>query len=87
MLPTMVIDVPINYEHAHELTKSPLYKCNRPNPSLDMDMKVREYGYFDLNLYTCDTTCDCAFRSDTDPITNKVTIKPINTSSRQNTKY
>ena len=41
-----------------------------------MDMKVREYGYFDLYLYTCDTTCDCVFGSESDPITYNIVIKP-----------
>ena len=72
--PTMVIDAPIKYEHDHKLANCPL--CDRPNPYLDMDMKVREYGYFDLNLYTCDTTCDCGFGMETDPITSRVKLKP-----------
>ena len=41
-------------------------------------MKVREYGYFDACLYTCDNTCDCAFGSDTDPIPGIDTLKPHN---------
>jgi hypothetical protein len=72
----MVIAAPLNYERTHKLAECPL--CNNPNPYLDMDMKVREYGYFDICLYTCDTTCDCAFGSDTDPITGKDTLKPHN---------
>ena len=72
--PTMVIDAPINYEHTHKLANCPL--CDRPNPYLDMDMKVREYGYFDLNLYTCNTVCDCGFGMETDPITSRVKLKP-----------
>jgi hypothetical protein len=74
--PTMVIAAPLNYERTHKLAECPL--CNNPNPYLNMDMKVREYGYFDICLYTCNTTCDCAFGSDIDPITGEDTLKPHN---------
>lgn len=72
--PTMIIDALINYEQTHELAQCPL--CNNPNPFLDMYMPERYLRYFDICLYTCNTTCNCAFGSDTDRITNKVTIKP-----------
>jgi hypothetical protein len=55
--PTMIIKAPLNYEIPHELLKCPL--CNNPNPILDMYIPVREYGYFDINLYTCSTICGC----------------------------
>jgi len=75
--PTRIITAPPNYERTHTLEECPL--CRSPNPRLEMDMKVRDYGYFDLNLYTCSgNACNCDFGSDTDLITNKVTIKPHN---------
>jgi hypothetical protein len=75
-VPTLIIEAPLNYEQTHELAQCPL--CNNPNPFLDMYMPERYLRYFDICLYTCNTTCDCTFGSDTDPITNKVTIKPHN---------
>ena len=71
---TMIIDAPINYERTHTLAECPL--CNSPNPYLDMHMEVREFGSFDICLYTCSTLCDCAFGSETDPIIHKDTLKP-----------
>lgn len=49
--PTIVIKAPHNYERTHELTECPL--CKSPDPYLDMYLPVREFGYFDLNLYVC----------------------------------
>ena len=74
--PTKVIVAPLNYERTHTLAECPL--CNSPKPRLDMHMPVREFRYFDICLYTCNTVCNCDFNSDTDPITTKVTIKPHN---------
>lgn len=39
-------------------------------------MPVRENGYFNINLYTCETICDCYFGSDTDPLTYDIIVKP-----------
>jgi hypothetical protein len=72
--PTMVIKAPPNYEQTHELAQCPL--CNSPNPILDMHLPVRWYEYFDTNLYTCDTRCECHYGAERDPITDKITIKP-----------
>jgi hypothetical protein len=74
--PTMVIAAPPNYERTHTLAECPL--CHSPDPYLDMHMPERYLSYFDICLYTCNTTCDCAFGSDTDPITGKDTLKPHN---------
>jgi hypothetical protein len=43
-----------------------------------MHIPVREHGYFDINLYVCDTLCNynCDFGREVDPITDEVTIKP-----------
>jgi C4-type Zn-finger protein len=72
--PTAVIDAPSNYEQFHELENCPL--CNRPDPNLHTHMPVREFGYFDINLYVCNTLCECRFGSKTDPITNMTEIRP-----------
>ena len=56
--PTMVIKAPNRYEQTHLLTECPL--CHIPNPHLEMHMPVREFGYFDTNLYTCNTVCGCS---------------------------
>ena len=39
-----------------------------------MHMPVRELRFFDINLYTCDTICECKTHWDRDPITDE--IKP-----------
>ena len=73
--PTTIIEAPSNYEQSHELAQCPL--CNNPNPVLDMHLPVRELGYFfDINLYTCETLCECHFGSETDYIADEVIIKP-----------
>ena len=72
--PTLVIEAPPNYERTHELAKCPL--CNNPNPVLDILMPVRYIRYFDINLYTCETICECRFGSDSDPLTAEVILKP-----------
>jgi hypothetical protein len=41
-----------------------------------MHVPVREFGYFDMNLYTCETTCLCAFGAEYDPIINTAELKP-----------
>jgi hypothetical protein len=56
--PTMVIEASLNYEKTHELAEYPL--CHRSNPYLDMYMPIREFGYFDVNLYVCNTICGCS---------------------------
>lgn len=54
---SLIIKAPYNYEQSHELTECPI--CHNPNPFLDMHMPVRDFGYFDINLYTCETVCGC----------------------------
>jgi hypothetical protein len=72
--PTLIIEAPPNYEQTHELTHCPL--CNNPIPVLDMHVPIREFGYFDMNLYTCETMCQCAFGAEYDPITDTTELKP-----------
>ena len=55
--PTMVIEAPPNYIRTHDLAECPL--CNGPNPVLDIHIPVREFGFFDICLYTCNTDCGC----------------------------
>lgn len=60
--PSMTITAPFNYERTHELVECPL--CNilgrdASSPFLDMHMEVREFGYFDLCLYSCNNLCGC----------------------------
>jgi hypothetical protein len=62
--PTMIIEAPKYYEKTHMLTECPL--CHNPDPYLDMHMRVREFGYFDINLYACSTVCSCS------PVCDKV---------------
>jgi hypothetical protein len=57
--PSVIIDTPLNYENTHELAECPISSCHSPNPHLDMYMPVRDFGYFDINLYTCVNTCAC----------------------------
>jgi hypothetical protein len=58
--PDKIIKAPPNYEQTHCPPECPF--CHSPNPTLDMDMKVREFGrYFDINLYTCKTVCECGW--------------------------
>jgi hypothetical protein len=56
-LPTMVIETPKYYERTHTIAECPL--CHNPNPYLHMHMPVREFGFFDINLYDCNTVCEC----------------------------
>jgi hypothetical protein len=49
--PTMVIKAPPNYEKTYELAECPL--CHSPNPDLHIHIPVREFGYFDINIYFC----------------------------------
>jgi hypothetical protein len=56
--PSITIKAPYDYERTHELMECPL--CNGASkPFRDMHMKVREFGYFDLNLYSCSNHCKC----------------------------
>jgi len=72
--PTLIIKTPPNYEQTHELSHCPL--CNHPNPTLDMYLPVREFAYFDMGLYTCETTCHCLFDADDNPLYDEPEIKP-----------
>ena len=74
--PTMIIDAPPNYEQTHELLECPL--CDCPNPFLNMYIPVREWDYFDICLYTCDTFCECEYDAGRDPINYDIKIKPHN---------
>lgn len=60
--PSMVVKASSDYERTHELSECPLcntLKRDASNPFLDMHMKVREFGYFDINLYSCNNLCGC----------------------------
>ena len=70
----LIINAPPNYEQTHELRQCPL--CDRPNPFLNMYIPVREWDYFDICLYTCDTVCECVYGADRDPINYDIKIKP-----------
>jgi hypothetical protein len=54
---TLVIETPRYYERTHILAKCPL--CESPNLNLHLYMPVREFGFFDINLYNCNTICGC----------------------------
>lgn len=56
--PTMIIDAPLGYERNHQLKECPL--CNRPDPLLVIHIPVRSLRYFDINLYSCETHCQCS---------------------------
>jgi hypothetical protein len=72
--PTLIIKAPPNYEQNHELSHCPL--CNQPDPTLEMYLPVREFAYFDMALYTCETACLCLFEADINPLYDKPKIKP-----------
>jgi hypothetical protein len=71
--PITIIKAPTNYEQTHELMECPL--CNNPNPVLDMYMPVREFGYFDINLYVCNTRCEYHFGTGYDITAGRMIVK------------
>jgi len=51
--PDLIIDAPLNYENNHLLPECPF--CKTPDPYLDMVIPVREFRYFDIVIYQCES--------------------------------